>query len=217
MATGTWGGDIGDSRVFHAKIFWLHGGQQCQTGFHLRDMGVAGQTPEDVANAVRDFAVAEFRKLIHTSGELTGVDAVNLVTAEGHQIALTGQAGLHAGFPAPTGLMVPVSYVGGLRKRYANGRGFWPVGSTETASGNTMTSTALALYGGVVDALEAAFMDDGLTAELRLVHLHAAKPERPKAGGGTLPAVPATWYDVTAVKVNRVLSWASSRRPGSGS
>jgi hypothetical protein len=215
MATGTWGGEIGDSRVFRVKITYTRGGQKCQNGFHIRDLGVATLTPEDVATEAEDFARTQFLKLLGPGDLVTGVDAVNMVTAEGHAIAISGVGGVQTGELLPSGCMVPVTMVGGLRRRYANGRMLWPVSTEGVSSGNELYPPAVATYDTVIADMASRWMDDGVTATQRLVHLHAAKPIRP-GGTGSLPAVPASWYDITAIKLNRTISWLTSRKPGHG-
>lgn len=218
MATGTWGPLAPDYRVFRAKIQWTALGQRCQTGFHLRDMGVAGQTPLDVATAVAALAnSAGFRQLLHVGDQITSVDVVNLVTAEGHTIAPSSLMGLSTGERAPTFIQVPAKLVGGLRKRYANGRMLLPLGSELHFQGNDVVGAGVTALDAFVTEMTTRFMDDSITGELRLVHLHEAKPERPKATGGTLPAVPASWYDVTAIVASRAVSALRSRKAGVGS
>jgi len=39
-----------------------------------------------------------------------------------------------------------------------------------------------------------------------------AKPERPKAGGGTLPAAPAVAYEVTSLQMDNLFDVIRSRR-----
>lgn len=212
--TGPWGGGIGSYRVFRVRIQFTHTEQKCSIGFHVRDVGVATLSPLNVAEKARDWANTHFKNILSTTDAVTSIDAVNLETAEGYTIA-QNVAGMSTGERAVSGLMFPVTLVGGLRKRYANGRMMWPVAAENAIEGNTMAASAVAAYDAVAAGLQEAFMDDGVTATQRLVHLHAAKPERP-GKKGPLPAVPATWYDITAIKINRTTSWLSSRKVGHG-
>lgn len=218
MATGPWGPGIGDHRVFRVNIRWIQNSQRCQTGFHLRDLGVAGRTPEEVATEVVSFVnTTAWRQLFVVADQMDSVDVVNLTTKEGHTTVIPGVAGLNAGRANVSAVMFPLALIGGLRVRYANGRMMWPLRAVEGSNGDDLSTPQLGLVQAAIDEMADRWIDGGVGAELGLVHLHDAKPERPKKPSGTLPAVPATWYDVTAIRVQRRISWLTRRKAGVGS
>jgi len=211
MATGEWGGIL-DQRVFRVNILWTQALQKCQTGFHLRDVGVNTLTPEDVVDLVKPFASEQFVKLIHASGSLVGIDVVNLVTKEGASFSYQGVNGLSGGEAAPSFVTVPVSLKGGLRRRYANGRMLWPVGGEGNMQGDQLAPNGVAVAQALVDDLTSRFMGGALFSTARLVHLHG-----PLAARENRPAVPASWYDVSSIRVNTLLSSLRRRKVGVGS
>lgn len=218
MATGEWGPNVGQSRVFRATIKWVQSGQRCSCSFHLRDMGVAGQTPQDVANAVDAMVqTPAWRAPWSNLDSFESVDVVNLSSAEGHTIAYPNLKGTADVNIEPSFSAVVVNLIGGLRRRYANGRFFLPVRGSIDRTADQLSPGGVTKINGALAELQTRFMDDGLTAELRLVHLHGAKPARQTKKGAQLPAVPASWYDVTAIKVNRAITPLRSRKVGVGS
>lgn len=211
MATGSWGGAL-SQRVFRANIKFRHGGSDCQSGFHLRDVGVNTLSPEDVANEVYDFAKVQFRKLLHNADILQGVDVTNLVSTEGFSKSEVGITGIQPGTQCPSYVTIPVALKGSIRKRYGSGRMLWPVPSTESLSGNALVgATATVLSEIAVDMAE-RFMGPSITTSMHLVHLHALLP-----AFGTRPEIPATWYDITSIRVSSITSSLRRRKVGVGS
>lgn len=211
MATGTWGG-AGDTRVFRANIQFRHGSQNCQTGFHLRDVGVNTLTPEDVAEEVADFATTQFVKLLHQVDSITGIDVANLATSEGFFVSPAAANGTEPGALPPPFVTIPVTLKGNLRKRYGNGRMLWPMWNREAADNGVLIPAAQAIVAGVVADMTSRFMEGPLFGTMRLVHLHRALP-----AVGTRPAIPATWYDVTSIRASTVVSSLRRRKAGVGS
>jgi hypothetical protein len=211
MAQGTWGSGLG-STIFRCNIQFQHSGQKCQTGFHLRDVGVAGQSPADVADAVADWATTQFIKCLHTSGRLTGIDVQNLLTNTGHSISPSNLAGTQGGVVAPGFLTVPVSLKGELRKRYGSGRMLWPVPNVDSVEGNIVTPAMVTFYDTVITDLVDRFIGNAITTDLQLCHAHKAMP-----ANGDRPALPASWYDVTSVRLNTSVSSLKRRKAGVGS
>lgn len=218
MATGPWGGIL-DSRVFRVKISWTQAGQQCQTGYHIRDVGVNTLTPEDVAEEAAELAQTNaFRTLFATVDQIVSVDAVNLRTAEGHTIALPNVMGLQNAEALPSFTACSLALVGGIRKRYANGRMFWPVRGENTTTADILNATGVGIFDAAIAEFTSRYMGGALFGTQQLVHLHEAKPARPAVGKPEpLPAVPATWYDITAIKLNRAVTALTSRKVGVGS
>lgn len=211
MASGEWGGAF-QQRVFRANIQFRHGGQNCQTGFHIRDVGINTLSPEDVANEVADFATTDFIQILHQTDQVVGIDVMNLVTSEGFAISPANAVGAKLGTPCPSFLQLPVSIKGNLRKRYGNGRMLWPVYNIESMTGNVLVPAAVTAFQGVITAMTTRFMSDGVGATMRLVHLHGALP-----AVGTRPAIPAQWYDATSLRLATVVSSLRRRKAGVGS
>lgn len=211
MATGAWGG-TGDTRVFRVNIQFRHGSQNCQTGFHIRDVGVNTLTPEDVATEAAEFATTQFVKLLHTTDQLIGVDAENLATHEGFAVSPASVTGTEAGTPCPSFITVPISLKGNLRKRYGNGRMLWPIYNQESINGNQLVAAAQTVVQTVIADFTSRYMEGALFGTQRLVHLHGAfTPKGPNT------PLPATWYDITSVRANTVVSALRRRKAGVGS
>lgn len=211
MATGAWGGP-GDTRVFRANIQFRHGGQNCQSGFHLRDVGINTLSPEDVATEVATFATTQFAKLLHQADQIVGIDVVNLATGEGFAVSPPNTPGTQPGTQVPSFITLPISIKGNLRKRYGNGRMLWPLPSQESIAGNVLVPAAAANVQVVIADMADRFMEGVLAATMKLVHLHPALPAH-----GTRPAIPATWYDATSLRAATVVSSLRRRKAGVGS
>lgn len=211
MATGTWGPGAAQ-RVFRVNIHFIKGGQKCQTGFHLRETGLLDTAdPDDVANAVSPWVTTKFVTLLTSADRVDSLDVENLVTKEGFTIAYPNALGTLNEAQCPSFLMFPVSIKGNVRRRYGNGRMLWPVMSKTSFDGNTLTAGALALANTVTADLADRFMTGAFTDNLQLVHLHPALP-----AVGTRPAIPATWYDATALRINGTVSALRRRKVGVG-
>jgi hypothetical protein len=211
MATGEWGGAL-DQRVFRVNISFTRADQRCQTGFHLRDLGINTLDPEDVANAVSPWATTQFNKILHVNDRILGVDAENLVTREGFSISYANTPGIQASTPTPGYMSVALAIKGNLRRRYGNGRMLWPVSNINHISGNSLTAPAIGTYDEVVQDLADRFLDTGVASTMKLVHLHPAIAQTPAH-----PAIPATWYDATSLRLNAALSSLRRRKAGVGS
>jgi len=211
MATGTWGPDS-TLPLFRVTIRFTRGSQQCQTGFHLRDVGLADQSPEQVVNAVDNWVTTQFIKTLHTADHITGLDAENIITREGFAKSYTNVVGLMSDLPAPSFITVPISIKGSIRRRYGNGRMLWPVGGRAYLDGNTLTAGATTSYSDALTALAGLFIGSAVTHELLLVHLHDVLPPR----GSRNTPVPATWYDATSLRLNNVTSALKRRKIGHG-
>jgi hypothetical protein len=211
MATGSWGGAL-TQRVFRANIKFRHGGSDCQTGFYLRDVGINTLSPEDVANEVYDFAKVQFRKLMHNTDVLQGVDVTNLVTTEGFSKSEVGVAGIQPGTPCPSYVTVPVALKGSIRKRYGSGRMLWPVPSVESLSGNTLVGATAAVLSEIAVDMASRFLGSGIGDTMTLIHLHPAFTPKNKS-----VEVPATWYDITSIRVSSITSSLRRRKTGAGS
>lgn len=211
MATGQWGGAL-QERIFKITIAWIAALQRCQTGFYLRDVGLNGETPESAANHVATWVQAQFPALLHQEDRLVSVDAMNIVTKQGYAKEFANLPGANGGERTATFLMVPVSLRGEQRRRYGQGRMLWPVSSELMVNGQELSAAAKNDYIGTAQLLADRYIGNALTHDFRLVNVHDAKPQV-----GNRPALPASWYDVTSVRVNTLLSSLRRRKVGQGS
>lgn len=213
MATGTWGPD-GDTRIFRVNVSWKRALQNCMTGFHLRDVGAGTAEPEDVVDAVVPWAQVQFIKCIHVSDDLLGVDVVRLDTKTGASHSFSNLHGTGPAGRPPAFLTVPVSLKGTIRSRYGNGRMLWPISSMASFDNDVITDATAAAYQGVIDDLASRFINGGgLFDTLTLVHAHKRLP----AFGSRLTAIPASWYDISSIRLNKSLSSLRRRKVGVGS
>jgi hypothetical protein len=208
---GGWGGTF-DQRVFRAKVLFTRAGQKCQTGFHLRDVGINTLDPEEVATEVAAWATTSFRTILQSADQITGIDVENLVTREGFSISPANVMGAYGGTPAPSYLSVTVSLKGSIRRRYGNGRMLWPMAVLTNQSGNVMSNDLAAIYEACIDDMEARFLGPDITTSMHLIHLH---DDLKDAGGAVV--VPKQWYDITSLRLNRTFSSLRSRQVGHGS
>lgn len=212
MATGTWGTE-GGTRVFRVNVAWKRALQNCMTGFHLRDVGAGTQEPQDVVDAVVPWVNTQFIKTLHSTDDILGVDVVNLVTKEGAAHSFTNLHGTGPGLRPPSFLTVPVSLKGSIRRRYGNGRMLWPVSSMDAYSEDSISNATATAYQAVIDDLADRFINGGgLFDSLTLVHAHAEL-----AAHGTRPLIPASWYDITSIRLNKSMSSLRRRKVGVGS
>lgn len=217
---GPWGGVL-NQRVFRVKIAFKLGQSNCQTGFHLRDVGVNTLDPDDVVELVRPWADTHFRALLKVTDSLVGVDAMNLVSKEGAAHSFTTTAGsmaVDAVTSGPSFLMVPITLKGERRTRYGQGRMLWPVVNDLHTSGDALSAAGASTFQGVIDELAELFIGPAITTNAHLINLHELLPStRPHKGDEPLPEVPATWYDVTSIRLNTTLSSLKSRKVNVGS
>lgn len=220
MAEGTWGGTL-DTKPFRVTIEMLINQQKVQTGFHLRDLAVQDNSCEDVAGEVVDWVMNNFRTQMTVADAMVAVDVTKLGTEEGftHSFVNTfGSANVGNSFTMPTFLTCKVALKRQARKRYGQGRMYWPVRAEQLVDGDVLNATGVAQYQGVIDALLAKFSGSVLTHDLSLINLHGILAPRP--ANGTTPArpqIPAKWYDVEAVILSTALTTLSSRKIGHGS
>jgi len=211
MATGSWGGAL-SQRVFRVKLHWESQLQKCQTGFHLRDVGLNTLNPQDVAEHVAEWANTSFRTILYGTDRLVSVDAENLVTREGHLVTFGNAMGAQGNNQLPPFLTVPVSIKGTLRRRYGSGRMLWPVVQQQQLAAGQLSQFGVGVIEPVVTALADRYIGSSLTHSMRLVHLHPFLPAK-----GTRPDVAAAWYDATSLRMGRIVGSLDRRKIGAGS
>ena len=114
----------------------------------------------------------------------------------------------------PSYVTAPLSLKGELRRRYGRGGMLLPVRTDEWVDQDTLTAGGQAAYGGFITAMTTSFMGSGT---YRLINAHSVIP--PKAATPTTPArpeVPASWTDVTSIRLNTTVSFLRSRKVGVG-
>jgi hypothetical protein len=221
MARGTWGG-LTDPNLFKVAIrFQFANNFKGQTGFKLRDLAVQDNTCESVANAVVPWVNGSFRTLLNQLDTILAVDVIKMGTDEGftHLFDNThGTVTVAADVICPSYNAVNIALRTQLRKRYGQGRMFWPVRRDDDINMDTLNAQGLAAQQGALDALMTAFSGSVLTHDLVLVNAHKVIP--PRAATASTPArpeIPPSWYDVESVKVNTAITSLRSRKVGIGS
>lgn len=216
---GQWGGGF-EVKPWKCTINFRLGVSRCVTGFHLRATALAFPTPAQVAAAVNDFAVTNFRTLLTSADEVLGVDVVNMVTGEGASTNLANQPGtlgVAAAGILPSYVMAPISLKGELRRRYGQGRMYWPIRNEVWVDGDALNATGTAAVEGVLDSFNDRFIDTTVVDRLAAINVHGVLP--PLAATPSRPAreeIPASWYDVTSARLNTTLSFLRSRKAGVG-
>lgn len=219
MARGTWGGAL-DPNIYKVSIRWQQGSGLCQTGFKVRDKLVQDNTPETVATTVWTWVNASFRTMLMNADTLLGVDALKLGTDEGFTytpVNVHGTMNPDQSVWEPGFLCANIALKAQLRKRYGQGRMFWPLRNGDWTTQETLNAVGIAAYQGVIDALVAAFGAANVGNDLGMVNAHGVLP--PRAATGSRPArpeIPASWYDVDTVRLTSVVTGLKSRRAGIG-
>lgn len=219
MANGPWGG-TGQVEPYKCVITWMMGTTRAQTGFHLRNTTLGFRDAGEIATEVADFANTNFRTILATADQLAGVDVVNMTTGEGGSVSFnntTGTVGVSDG-ALPSYVMCSVSMKGELRRRYGQGRMLWPVRPEGWTTADLLTGAGITAFNGVTANFLTRFVNVGLTDTLKAINVHGVLPPRAAtANRPARPEIPATWYDVTNLRVNNVLSFLRSRKAGVGS
>ena len=217
MADGSLGGAL-DQNVFKVRCGMQVNLQKIETGFKLRDVAVNDNSAEDVADAVDTWFNGAFKAILSTVDKLLYIDVTKMFSEEGFRKEYVNVTGTMAGgvdLFAPTPTAVQISLKTQRRKRYGQGRMFWPCRAENWANGDFLNSTGIAGMQGVVDDLLSKFT--GVSADLHLCNAHLTIP--PRAATTTSPARPEIaphWYDVDTVKINEALTFIHSRKSGVG-
>lgn len=217
MARGTVGTGAGQYEPLEVKIQYTLGASRQQTGFALRREGALLATLNDVAQNVSDTLLTTFRALLPFDASVTGIDVVNVVTKEGGSISPAGAAGTAQGAEAPGFLCAVASFKGELRARYGQGRMFLPCIKDAWADRETLVGDGILHLNDFVTAMRAAYVTTASGQQFRLINWHPALPAgRPNGTHPERPAVPASWYDVTSIRLNTLLTSLRSRKQGVG-
>jgi len=220
MARGTWGGG-GDPSIFKVNLLFLMGTSKCQTGFKLRDVGIQDNDANEVAAEVLTQLQAPFVALLSPQDSFLGVDVLKLGTDEGGWAPGTmgaGQWDTTVAAELPNFTSMCLNLKSEVRKRYGQGRMFLPVVNEAAVSGNTFATGSTARFDTFITAMTTHFTGDPVTHDLILVNAHGNLAARGAVGDpGYRPAVPASWYDVTSLRLNTLITSLRSRKAGVGS
>lgn len=217
MADGTMGGAL-DAAVFRVRCGYLASGQHCQTGFHVRDVAVNDNSAQDVVDAVDTWFNGTFKAYLIDRDKLEYINVTKLFSEEGatkEYVNVSGGTGISDSSVAPTFLAINIAMKTQRRKRYGQGRMFWPIRDDRRFDDNILNATGIAAAQGVIDDLLAKFT--GVSADLHLCNQHLTLPARPATT--TSPARPEIaphWYDVDVVKLDTTVRALRSRLVGHG-
>jgi hypothetical protein len=218
MADGSMGATL-DQRVFDVNIGWLANGQHCQTGFSVRDVAVNDNDAQDVVDAVDPFANGLFKGLLLTTDKLLFVDVVRLFSedsARKEYVDVAGTNGPASTTYLPTFLCAQIALKRQARKRYGQGRMFWPIRQDTWVDGDVLTGPAVTAIQSIIDDLNAKFT--GVSADLHLCNHHLIIPARPQQGSTPARAeIAPHWYDVDNVILKTDVTVMKSRKVGKGS
>lgn len=218
MARGPVGAGVGAAEPLDVKITWQLGASRQQTGFSIRANAAGLATPQDAAEYITTNIAPGFTSILPNTATVVGVDVVNAVTKEGGSTSPVGLVGLNAGALGPGFLAAVVSLKGELRSRYGQGRMFLPCMMDDWVNFETIVGTGLASLNGVVDSIVENLVDIAPVDPWRLINWHPLLPAgRPNGTVPTRPAVPASYYDVTSLRLNLQVTSLRSRKQGVGS
>jgi hypothetical protein len=220
MARGSWGG-ITDPNIFRCTIRFRLGTAKCQTGFHLRDVAFNDNSEQDVAEQMQTVLRSTFRGILSDADAIESWDAAILGQDTGYSLPETtgtGSTGHNATTEAPDFLCAVVALKSEIRKRYGQGRMFWPIFAENMVDENVLSSTGISVLTSLVTAFTDNFTGDPVTHDLLLVNAHDVIPQHGTVGTpGYHPEIPRQWYDVLSLRLNTVVTALRSRKAGVGS
>lgn len=220
MARGTWGGG-GDPSIFKINILFLLGTSKCQTGFKVRDKLVQDNTAQEVADEARTQLLEPFRGLLAQTDSVLGFDVRKLGSDEGGWAPAAVGVGINniaLGDELPNFMCCNIQLKSEIRRRYGQGRFFLPIIIEDQVTGNVLSVQGVQAMQTFVDVVVDHFMPDDVANDLALVNAHPLLPARGAPGTpGARPEIPASWYDVTSVRVNTIVTALRSRKAGVGS
>jgi hypothetical protein len=220
MARGTWGGTL-DPHIFKVNFLFLKGTSKCQWGFKLRDVGIQDNTAQEVADQCLSVLGNPFRTILTPRDSLLGVDVLQLGSEEGGWAPASpgvGTQDITEADETPDFTSCAVNLKAEIRKRYGQGRFFLPIVYEGDVGGNIINNNGVIHVNNVLTPLQSNFTGDPVTHDLILVNAHPLLPMRGTIGGaGFRPEIPASWYDVTSVRINTLVTSLRSRKAGVGS
>lgn len=219
MAQGLIGTNDGQEEVFDVKISWRHGVSVHQTGFSVRRSAALLATPQDLAEAVDTALRTPLRAMLPAADTYLGVDVVNPITKLGATFAPAGIVGTVPG-PAmgPAFLAAVIALKSERRSRIGQGRMFLPLYFETWVDADNIGPEGVTGMNNFITALMNNFSDVIGPQPWLLVNWHRAlAADRPNGTNPGVPAVPATWYDVTAARLNLGVTSLRSRKAGVGS
>lgn len=220
MARGTWGG-IGDPNVFKCTVRFRRGVQKCQFGFHLRDVALNDNSEQDVAEEMQTQLHDTFRAMLTTNDAIESWDAQLMGGDTGYSLPETNGIGTdpwNQSVAEPSFIAACISLKSEIRKRYGQGRMFWPVITEGMVDGDTFSAAGVTTLTTLVTAFTTHFTGDPVTHDLLLVNAHRLLPARGIIGQpGYRPEIPASWYDVLSLRLNTITTALRSRKVGVGS
>lgn len=219
MAKGTLFG-LTDPNVFKVNVRFTIGNEKCQTGFKLRDLATQDNSVQDVIDAVDPWVTNFFKPLLMTADKIDAIDVTKLGSDEGAEKLYVGVTGNIAGSTPqfqPSFIAANIALKTSLRKRYGQGRMFWPLREEGWQDAGFLNAAGIAAFQGAITGLTDAFSGSVITHDLVLVNTHGVLPARAATGSSPArPEIPASWYDVEVVKLNTLVTSLRSRKIGIG-
>lgn len=220
MARGTWGGAT-DPNIFRCTVRFRLGVSKCQTGFHLRDVAINDNTEQDVAEEMQTQLLAAFKGILSTADAVESWEAAILGQDTGYslpEVAGAGSTAYDATTQAPDFVSAVVALKSEVRKRYGQGRMFWPIFAENMIDENVLSAVGINVLTNLVTAFTDHFTGDPVTHDLLLVNAHGLIPQHGAPGlPGYHPEIPPSWYDVLSLRLNTVVTSLRSRKAGVGS
>jgi hypothetical protein len=208
MANGPWGAD-GQPVPLRATVKMRLGTSNCQFGFHLRDPLNNGTALTPIAEGIATTLLPTLKLILANIDEVTSIVLTNVVTKEGVEVPQTGQTGQagQAGATLPTFMAATIVMKSSVRARYGQGRFFLPIRGTIHMTDNVLSGGGVTAVNNFVSAFRTAYVLPVQNTAPLAINYHAAlAADRPHKSPAPLPAVPATYYDVTSVRVNPILT-----------
>lgn len=197
------------NRVFRVTYRWQIRQQQIQTSLAFRDVLVPNMTAELLATNQLAFYNTSMKTALGRDLSLTRVEVQRIGDPDYFQIEQVGNIGLMAVDSLVTSQCLSIALKSSSRRRNRNGRMFWPlsggfaadvVSGTQLTNLNTMAAALTSTYTGLV-----------IIGDFQLVVLGKATSK----DTGITPGTPI-WTDVTAIRVNPVITNLRSRKVGIG-
>lgn len=220
MARGSWGGPT-DPNIFRCTIRFRLGTSKCQMGFKLRDVAINDNTEQDVAEEIQTQLRAAVVGQLSTNDAVESWEAALLGGDTGYSLPEVnggGTVGYDAAAAEPGFMAACIALKSEIRKRYGQGRLFFPLVHEGSVSGDVLSQNGINGVTAFVTAMTDHFTGSPATHDLLLVNAHDVIPAHGQIGTpGYHPEIPRQWYDVLSLRLNTVVTSLRSRKAGVGS
>jgi hypothetical protein len=210
-----------DPNIFRCTVRFRLGTSKCQFGFKVRDVVSNDNSEQDVAEAMQSALHDAVVGQLTTNDAVESWDAALLGGDTGYslpEVAGGGTVGYDAAAAEPGFMAACIALKSEIRKRYGQGRLFFPLVHEGSVSGDVLSANGVSGVTAFVTAMTDNFIGSVIGHDLLLVNAHDVIPAHGQIGTpGYHPEIPRQWYDVLSLRLNTVVTSLRSRKAGVGS